>query len=352
MLSEEEIVTLIAEKSGLQVSEVTERVEAKEAEFAGLVSRLGAAYIVGKELGVDLVKPVSKDLKLKNVVPGMRNVTFVAKIVEVGQLRKFESDDGEGAVLNIILGDESGFVRLSLWDDKAREAVDKLAAGQVWQVIGGYALKDSFGNVEVRLGKWGNLKRVEADIKVAEKPKQLKRTKGEYRPARLDELIENDFVEVKAHIIHINQREPVLYFCPSCRSRVDAAVRCAQHKEAEPDRVLIVSGVADDGYGTCGVVFFRDAAESLVSKKVLEIESLVKQGGNKAFADLLDAVVGEQFRMWGVVRKNKLTGALECVVHKLKKISPKEEAATLLAELDRNGKVDGEAGKAYERREG
>lgn len=335
MLTEEEIVKTIAQRANLSEGDVLEKISSKEAELAGLVSRLGAAYIVGKELGVDLVKPVSKELKIKNIVAGMRAVNFVGKIVDIQRLREFETDSGKGAVLNVVFGDETGLIRLSLWDDRAREAVEKLQVGQVWQVLGGMTRADPFGRVEVRLGKYGNLKVADVDIKVSERlSSEKRRVAGEYKATTLDNIEDGDFIEARANLLQLSERQLIHTFCAQCRAKLDPAgisapKICAEHESGGVEKMLVINGAIDDGYGAVSAAFFRQAAEALIGKPLAEIEKEIAKQGELGFLSTLD-IVGEAYQLWGVVRRNKLNGSLELVVHKLKKLDAKEQVSSLL----------------------
>ena len=56
MYSLKDIIQEISKSSGSSESEVKKKIEEKQLELSGLVSAEGAAYIVGKELGVNLLK--------------------------------------------------------------------------------------------------------------------------------------------------------------------------------------------------------------------------------------------------------------------------------------------------------
>ncbi|MFB6089251.1 MAG: hypothetical protein ABEK36_05725, partial [Candidatus Aenigmatarchaeota archaeon] len=112
------LIEKISKKSDLEQSEVEKRIEQKEKEYSGLISKEGATYIVGKELGVNLLKKSDKSLKIENVVSGMNSVNTLGRVTQVFEPRTFERDDGEGKVCNIILADETGSVRMSLWDEQ------------------------------------------------------------------------------------------------------------------------------------------------------------------------------------------------------------------------------------------
>ena len=74
-LSYDEAVAKIKKNSNLSESEITSKVDVKLKQFAGLVSKEGAAHILANELGIKLidVQAVSK-LKVSKIMAGMQNV--------------------------------------------------------------------------------------------------------------------------------------------------------------------------------------------------------------------------------------------------------------------------------------
>ncbi len=106
-----------------------ERVDQKSASLGGLVDEVTAAMMVVDELGRSHIKigwiPTAKT----------SIVSFFGKILEIKPPREF-TRDGEppGLVASIILGDPTGTVTLSLWDERA-EAASELEVGSVIEVI-------------------------------------------------------------------------------------------------------------------------------------------------------------------------------------------------------------------------
>lgn len=324
---EETTISKIVEKTGMHQEEILSKIEKKEEEFSGLVSRLGAIYIVGKDLGIDLVKPVNKDLKIKNIVSNMRNVNFVGKLVNISPIREFETERGPGKVVNLTFADETGSIRLSLWNEKT-EVVDDLKNNEVLEVINGYTRIDNLGNPEVRLSRYGNLRRVKGvDIQVVKTEK--KQTTG-YKEVKLNEIGEDDFVSVKATILQIYERKPIHTFCSVCRAKIEES--CQEHKDATPEKMLIVSGVIDDGYGNINIVFFRNTAESILEKSTEDVEKELKDKGDKDFFRN-NNVCGKSFVVVGVVRKNMFNN-MEMVAHKVKKFDVKNEINVLIGDLN------------------
>jgi replication factor A1 len=94
----------------------------------------------------------------------MEEVRFVGKVVSVGELRTFERDgeDGEGQVLNLELADETGRVRVALWDEDAAAAQEELEAGMVLRVAG--RPKDGYNGLEVSANRVEGDEETEIDV--------------------------------------------------------------------------------------------------------------------------------------------------------------------------------------------
>ena len=99
MQNYELIVERIAKAAGLEKEEVERRVEAKKAKLSGLISKEGAAQIIAAELGINFE---DADLKISELMAGMRKVNVVGKIINMYPVREFNKNGKEGKVLNFI----------------------------------------------------------------------------------------------------------------------------------------------------------------------------------------------------------------------------------------------------------
>ena len=81
------LIERIAKAANLEKSEIEERVEAKKAKLSGLISREGAAQIIAAELGINFE---NQDLKISEMMPGMRRVNVIGKIINLFPVREFE----------------------------------------------------------------------------------------------------------------------------------------------------------------------------------------------------------------------------------------------------------------------
>lgn len=92
-------------------------------------------------------------MKASKVKPGMRNLDLQLEVIEIEETHNFENENGKGRVATAICKDESGEVRVSLWN----EDIDKVNVGDKIRIESGYSrlFKD---DVHVSAGRYGELK--------------------------------------------------------------------------------------------------------------------------------------------------------------------------------------------------
>ena len=119
-------------ETDVSLEEFREAVEAKVEQMGGLADEETAAMLIAHELGEQRVSGIA------DIDPQMGEVAFLGKVTSVGDVRTFERDDDEpeGHVCNLEVADESGAVRVALWDEHATAAAEELEAGQVLRIQG------------------------------------------------------------------------------------------------------------------------------------------------------------------------------------------------------------------------
>jgi len=333
MYSFEDVLKEIADKTGLSGEEVKKKIEEKQLELSGLVSPEGAAYIVGKELGVNLLRQANKDLKIRNIVSGMRSVDITAKVLEISEIREFEKKGKSGSVVNLVLGDDSGTVRFSMWNDEIGLLKTLgIVEDSVVKISGGYAKEDNRGNMEVRLGKSGTVEKLEGkDIEVNRQDAVKGSRTIENR--KISDFKTGDYNKVRASLVQVFKRDPFFEVCPECGSRVEKSGgkwSCKEHGEVEPQYHMVVSGVIDDGSGNIRAVFFREAAEKVLGKESEKVRELCLKEGFESFLENSD-VMGKEFIMTGRVKENDFTNKMEFVVNDVKDVNVKDEINCMLS---------------------
>jgi len=126
----------------------------------------------GLEVSVDKAEPdddaeIDVDLAGGSTVDGLTmgqsDVNVRGLVLETESVRTFDRDDGsEGRVANFLLGDETGRVRATLWDDRA-DRVDELEPGSAVEVVDGY-VRERDGDLELHVGEEGAVDEVDEEV--------------------------------------------------------------------------------------------------------------------------------------------------------------------------------------------
>jgi replication factor A1 len=94
------------------------------------------------------------DVKIGELKPNSRSVNVVGKVVSKGSVREVSSgrDGSPHRVAEVLLGDETGSIYLTLWDDD----IDKVEVGSTVALRNGYV--NLFrGHMRLNVGRYGIL---------------------------------------------------------------------------------------------------------------------------------------------------------------------------------------------------
>ena len=106
--------------------------------------------------GVKPKEPVPHWTKIGDLREGMGSVNVAALATQVGEAKGFVRRDGsEGRVVSVLLEDDTGTVRLSLWDDDA-DLAEKIDSGSVVVVENGYT-RAGFQGIDLNAGRSGRV---------------------------------------------------------------------------------------------------------------------------------------------------------------------------------------------------
>jgi len=91
-------------------------------------------------------------MKVRDLKPTTKQVSLVAKVVNIGERRTIDSKFGEARQLaEATIGDDTGTVILSLWESQ----IDQVKSGDVLQVNNGY-VSIVRGHIRLNVGKYGS----------------------------------------------------------------------------------------------------------------------------------------------------------------------------------------------------
>jgi len=320
----------ISQKTGLSEDDINQKIKAKLKQLPGLISEEGAAHIVANELGVKLFD-IGEKLQIKNILAGMRNVDVVGKVLQKYEVREFNKENTSGKVANILIGDETGIVRVVLWHKQA-DLMSQLKEGDVVKVKGGY-VRENNGRKEVHLNELSKLIINPPGVDVEVKPY----TPQTFTRKQIAEIKEDDAnIEILATIVQVFD---INFFevCPQCSKRVrlrDEGFVCPTHGKVTPDYNYVLNLYLDDGSDNIRVVLWRQQIEELLGMDRPQI--LAFKDDPSKFEPLKTELLGNIIKVSGRANKNQNFDRIELVANKVDKSpDPDEEIKKLKEEADK-----------------
>jgi len=161
--------------SGLSETELEQKIQNKENEFGGFMSKQGILFIIAKENGIYIQSPEINDnlyeefeseidydeltIQLSELKEEMRNFVLLGKILQIDELREFSRKDGTiGKVVSFLFGDGSQKTKVILWDDKVDIIKNEyFRVNELIRIIGAYCKRNKNNSLEVHLSKRGKV---------------------------------------------------------------------------------------------------------------------------------------------------------------------------------------------------
>jgi replication factor A1 len=336
MSSPEDILNELQKSTSLSKEELTAKINNKLDELGDLVSFEGAACLVARELGIDLLEKTRISLQIKNIVSGMRNVNVVGRIFRISSIVDFEkSDKTKGRVVNLFIGDSSGCFRLPLWNDQVKLVEEQeIKLGDLIQITNGFARENIYNDIEISIGKYGTIKAI-GDSPDMPAPDVL--LKKFFQPSSGTVSIENlepGSSKAKGTIVNVFKGNFFFAVCPNCGNnltKVGNFFVCPNHKEIEPKHNLILSILIDDGTDDIRVVFFRDLAEKLLGAKTDELLALEQE---KRYEFIKEKLLGREIQLTGRVKKSNISERLEIIAGEVEDLNALEESRKLAEDVE------------------
>ncbi|UCD96352.1 MAG: hypothetical protein JSV35_07670 [Candidatus Bathyarchaeota archaeon] len=157
-MSVEDIVQeILSECLGTTRGEVMNAIELKKTQSGGYLTTEAAARLVATELGVARKSSAfSPSIKINQLMAGFADVTVIGRVLLAQVVKTFTKPRGKGQVARVIIGDETGTVKVLLWDKKA-DLVQKIQSGEILRVEHGYVRLSRQGALELHVGERTNV---------------------------------------------------------------------------------------------------------------------------------------------------------------------------------------------------
>ncbi|NQV09287.1 hypothetical protein HQ529_05545 [Candidatus Woesearchaeota archaeon] len=300
----EDILKKIEETSNLSTEVINDKIKKKMDQLSGLISKEGAAHIIANELGVKLFDSVTGKIKINKALSGMRNIETVGKVQQVFDIREFTTANRQGKVGSFVMADDTGSIRIVLWNDQVSN-IENLNADDVVKITNGY-VRDNNGRKEIHLNDKSTFainpsgEKVDNVISNAPKRKTIKN------------LVEtDDNVEIVGTVVQL--------FDP----------RFFERKQGEGSVTsYVINTFVDDGTDNLRVVCFGNQVQKLLTKTHDEV--MAYKDAPETFEEMKTELMGNIIKFKGRVTKNEMFDRLEFIANMVfTDINPDEEIKRL-----------------------
>ncbi len=261
------------------------------------------------------LKPLEKKtagvVKVSDVKPDMKSLTLEARVLRVYEPREYS----KGMMASLIVGDETGTIRVVLWNEQSKVA-NELKDGDAVRIKNGYSRANMNDEAEVHVGKYSEVT-VDSGIKAP--------SVGEINELLTEEksIIDLDasdrFVKVKGRVVEVEERQMFYMTCGECGKKVQnlgGEWMCDECGVVEGSPNMILSIVLEDDTGNIRAVAFRDMAEKLAGLDAEEAMNLIGELQDELapLAKARENLGGSEITVMGRVNYNEYSDQLEFIV--------------------------------------
>ena len=252
----------------LNVGKTTRVIELSDAESSDLPSF------------EELEEQIYETKKIFDIEEDDMNIKVVARILEIEDTREFERQDGtKGLVRNMTIGDDSGFIAVTLWDDKTNLPYDINEAIKIQNPRVNY--NDLSNRVELSIGNSTNILQpsyneltslpdIEELQNILYTSKDIASLELEDRSVKIKGTFSDPFIErilmPKCPVCNRTLEDEDEEECPHCGNYID-----------KPKYLLMLPGKITDDTGEIQVTFFNELVEQLLDMKHDDIVALYEE---------------------------------------------------------------------------
>ena len=228
-----------------------------------------------------LEKAIYDYKKIVDVDEDEEDVILIGRVIELNEVREFDRDNGDtGTVRNIEIADDTGSIRVVLWDKDAKR---DLEIGTALKLQNPRLSLDMDNRIEATVSRSTTI--LEPSESELEKlPSYEELLEAIYVPKSIESLLEDDTnVCVTGTIKEVSDNKNILKKCPNCGANVENTLdenvcdNCGFSFD-EPRYTLMIPTRIEDGTGEISATFFGELAEELLEKETSEVVRYIEEG--------------------------------------------------------------------------
>ncbi len=224
------------------------------------------------------VKRVYREYKIKDLSMKDQYVTVTGKVRDVLE-KTFEKDGAKRDLTHCTLEDETGSIRLSLFDRKIKEGTFR---------IEGARLSEYRGHNRLSAGERANITSAKVEIP------------SDYRIYNIFELSSPvDSISITGLVVHVGEKGGLMHRCNECRKTIED-IRCPEHPDAGYMLDLFSYFTIEDGTGDLQCTAGKPALADLLGIKDEDLDpSTSKLSKSDVNSRLMEKLVNSPMIMTG-----------------------------------------------------
>ena len=226
-----------------------------------------------------LEKAIYDYKKIEDLDEDEEDTVIIGRVIELNEIRNFDRDNGDtGSVRNIEIADDTGSIRVVLWD---KDANMDLEMGQPLKLQNPRLSLDMDNRLQATVSG-GTTVLEPSEKELEDLPSQDELMESIFVAKSIESLTEDDTnVHITATIKEVFPDKILLKRCPNCRESVEESEdeyicdNCG-HTFDEPKYTLMIPTRVEDDTGEISVTFFGNLAEELIDMSQEEVVSIIE----------------------------------------------------------------------------
>ena len=267
---------------------------------------------IDKKLNLPNLPEIKESYKINEITPELRGFDAVARILQVFETREYGEQGGKLA--SMIIGDETGTIRVVLWDEKAG-VVNELKRGDAVKIKNAYVKENLNGVLEIHIGRYSEASLTDMKVAPLEKIE-----KSMITVKNINDLKDGDSsVKITGKIADIDEDRRITFMtCPQCKKKVQNAGGewfCESCGDITPVENLVVSATVEDKTGSIKIVVFRENAEKILGMDIGEVMNIIGETQNEyaPVKQIKSQIIGKKVSLTGKARFSDFSEQIEFV---------------------------------------
>ncbi len=268
-----------------------------------------------KKLKLPKLPEIKELYKINEITTELKGFNSVARVLQVFEPREYGGSGGK--LVSMIVGDETGTIRVVMWDEKS-EIAASLKKGDAVKIKNAYAKKNLSEVPEISIGKYSEISITDEKVAPLEKIE-----KSMIEEKNISDLKDGDFnVKITGEITDIDETRRITFrTCPECKKKVQnlgGEWFCEACGDITPVENLVVSATVKDKTGDIKIVVFKENAEKILGMDVAEVMNIIGEEDEHApVKQRKPQIIGKKVSLTGKVRFSDFSEQLEFVVDRL-----------------------------------